>query len=295
MIKTKLIFDPVSGGGVGKEYVNDVVEKLRNNKVDVDLHTTKSIGDAKEVAKEIKDVEFDVVAVMSGDGTINEVINGLLPSEIPLVIIPSGVANVFANEVGIPINPLKACEAIYKGNLYEFDLGKINNSYFLSLASIGFDSHVLKDTSPSLKRKYGKLSYVYTGLKTVFSYEPSPIYVKFEEEDNNKEKTCYFMVVGNVSIYGSPYVKMTPKASITDGLLDVCLFKKENPINYFRYFLGAMLRLHTQFPDVEYFQTKKFYVESEKPLLVEVDGDVWGELPTTFSILKNGLKILLPK
>jgi len=295
MIKTKLFFDPISGGGVGKEYVDDVVEKLRNNKVDVDLYTTKSIGDAKEVAKEIKEGEFDVIAVMGGDGTINEVINGLLPTNIPITIIPSGVANVFANEVGIPMNPLKACEAIYEGSLCEVDLGRINDSYFLSLASIGFDSHVLKDTPPPLKRKYGKLSYIYTGLKTVFSYKPSPIYVKFEDESISKKKKCYFIVIGNVSIYGSPYVKMTPKASITDGLLDVCLFKKENPISYFRYFLGAIFRIHTQFPDVEYFQTKKFYVESEKPLMVEADGDVWGELPITFSILNKGLKILLSK
>lgn len=295
MIKTKLIFDPISGGGMGKEYINDVVEKLKNNKVDLDLYYTKKVGDAREVSKEIKENEFDVVAVMGGDGTINEVINGLLPTNIPITIIPSGVANVFANEVGIPINPLKACEAIYKGSLYEVDLGKINDSYFLSLASIGFDSHVLKDTPSSLKRKYGKLAYIYTGLKTVFSYEPSPIYVKFEDEDNSKKKKCYFMVVGNVSIYGTPYVKMTPKASVNDGLLDVCLFKKENFINYFRYFLGAIFRIHTQFPDVEYFQTEKLYVESEKPLLVEVDGDVWGELPITFSILNKGLKILLPK
>jgi len=293
MIKTKLIFDPISGGGIGKEYINDVVEKLKNNKVDLDLYYTKKVGDAREVSKEIKENEFDVVAVMGGDGTINEVINGLFPTNIPITIIPSGVANVFANEVGISRNPLKACEAIYKGNLYEVDLGKINDSYFLSLASIGFDSHVLKDTPSSLKRKYGKLAYIYTGLKTVFSYEPSPIYVTVKE--NAKKKKCYFMVVGNVSIYGTPYVKMTPKASVNDGLLDVCLFKKENFINYFRYFLGAIFKIHTQFPDVEYFQTDKFYVESEKPLLVEVDGDVWGELPTTFSILKHRLKILLPK
>lgn len=291
MIKTKLIFDPISGGGIGKEYINDVVEKLKNNKVDLDLYYTKKVGDAREVSKEIKENEFDVVAVMGGDGTINEVINGLLPTNIPINIIPSGVANVFANEVGISRNPLKACEAIYKGNLYEVDLGKINDSYFLSLASIGFDSHVLKDTPSSLKRKYGKLAYIYTGLKTVFSYEPSPIYVTVKE--NAKKKKCYFMVVGNVSIYGTPYVKMTPKASVNDGLLDVCLFKKENFINYFRYFLGAIFKIHTQFPDVEYFQTDKFYVESEKPLLVEVDGDVWGELPTTFSILKQGLRVLL--
>ncbi len=291
MIKTKLIFDPISGGGIGKEYINDVVEKLKNNKVDLDLYYTKKVGDAREVSKEIKENEFDVVAVMGGDGTINEVINGLFPTNIPINIIPSGVANVFANEVGIPINPLKACEAIYKGNLYEVDLGKINDSYFLSLASIGFDSHVLKDTPSSLKRKYGKLAYIYTGLKTIFSYEPSPIYVTVKE--NAKKKKCYFMVVGNVSIYGTPYVKMTPKASVNDGLLDVCLFKKENFINYFRYFLGAIFKIHTQFPDVEYFQTDKFYVESEKPLLVEVDGDVWGELPTTFSILKQGLRVLL--
>jgi len=291
MIKTKLIFDPISGGGIGKEYINDVVEKLKNNKVDLDLYYTKKVGDAREVSKEIKENEFDVVAVMGGDGTINEVINGLFPTNIPITIIPSGVANVFANEVGILRNPLKACEAIYKGNLYEVDLGKINDSYFLSLASIGFDSHVLKDTPPSLKRKYGKLAYIYTGLKTVFSYEPSPIYVTVKE--NAKKKKCYFMVVGNVSIYGTPYVKMTPKASVNDGLLDVCLFKKENFINYFRYFLGAIFKIHTQFPDVEYFQTDKFYVESEKPLLVEVDGDVWGELPTTFSILKQGLRVLL--
>jgi len=291
MIKTKLIFDPISGGGIGKEYINDVVEKLKNNKVDLDLYYTKKVGDAREVSKEIKENEFDVVAVMGGDGTINEVINGLFPTNIPITIIPSGVANVFANEVGILRNPLKACEAIYKGNLYEVDLGKINDSYFLSLASIGFDSQVLKDTPSSLKRKYGKLAYIYTGLKTVFSYEPSPIYVTVKE--NAKKKKCYFMVVGNVSIYGTPYVKMTPKASVNDGLLDVCLFKKENFINYFRYFLGAIFKIHTQFPDVEYFQTDKFYVESEKPLLVEVDGDVWGELPTTFSILKQGLRVLL--
>lgn len=293
MIKTKLIYDPISGGGIGEEYINDVIEKLRNNKVDIDLHSTKKVGDAKEVARGIKESEFDVLAIMGGDGTINEVINGLLSTNIPIAIIPSGIANVFANEVGISKNPLKACEAIYEGSLYGVDLGKINDGYFLSLASIGFDSYVLKNTPLSLKRKYGKLAYMYTGIKTIFSYKPSPIYVKIE--GIKEDKICYFMVIGNVSIYGEPYVKMTHKASVTDGLLDVCLFKKKNPINYFRYFLGAILRLHTQFPDVEYFQTEKLHVESEKTLMVEVDGDVWGELPTTFSILKNRLKILLPK
>lgn len=295
MIRVKLIFDPISGGGIGSQYIDDVVKKLKTNKVDLDLHTTKDVGDAKEITEEIKEDEFDVVAVMGGDGTINEVINGLLPSKTPIVIIPSGVANVFANEVGIPINPLKACEAIYKGNLYEVDIGRIDDSYFLSLASIGFDSYVLKTTPPSLKSKYGKLAYIYTGLKTVFSYKSTPIYVEFKDGDIIKKKKCYFMVIGNVSIYGSPYVKMTPKASVTDGLLDVCLFKKENFINYFRYFLGAIFRIHTQFPDVEYFQTEKLYVESKKPIMVETDGDVWGELPITFSILNKGLKILLPK
>lgn len=295
MIRAKLIFDPISGGGIGSQYIDDVVKKLKTNKVDLDLHTTKDVRDAKEVTEEIKEDEFDVIAVMGGDGTINEVINGLLPSKIPIVIIPSGVANLFANEVGIPINPLKACEAIYKGNLYEVDIGRIDDSYFLSLASIGFDSYVLKSTPPSLKRKYGKLAYIYTGLKTVFSYKSTPIYVEFKDGDIIKKKKCYFMVIGNVSIYGSPYVKMTPKASVTDGLLDVCLFKKENFINYFRYFLGAIFRIHTQFPDVEYFQTEKLYVESRKPIMVETDGDVWGELPITFSIINKGLKILLPK
>ncbi|GAG68884.1 unnamed protein product [marine sediment metagenome] len=90
MIKTKLIFDPISGGGIGKEYINDVVEKLKNNKVDLDLYYTKKVGDAREVSKEIKENEFDVVAVMGGDGTINEVINGLFPTNIPINIIPSG-------------------------------------------------------------------------------------------------------------------------------------------------------------------------------------------------------------
>ena len=78
MIKTKLIYDPISGGGIGEEYINDVIEKLRNNKVDIDLHSTKKVGDAKEVARGIKESEFDVLAIMGGDGTINEVINGLL-------------------------------------------------------------------------------------------------------------------------------------------------------------------------------------------------------------------------
>ena len=82
---------------------------------------------------------------------------------------------------------------------------------------------------------------------------------------------------------------------ITEIINEILLFKKENFINYFRYFLGAIFRIHTQFPDVEYFQTEKLYVESRKPIMVETDGDVWGELPITFSIINKGLKILLPK
>jgi YegS/Rv2252/BmrU family lipid kinase len=290
-MEAKLIVNPVAGGGRGEEILPKVIKSLKKEGVEVDVYISKMQGDAIKAAGEAAR-NYELVIVNGGDGTVNEVINGIIGSNTTLGIIPSGSINLFAREVGIPLNPLRACELIGKGEVKKIDLGKAGARYFLMMAGVGFDAHVIKEVEPSLKEIFGVAAFSIPLIKALLNYKPTKMSIQMDEELIRRKG--YFVIISNISSY-IPSLKVAPSARFDDGYLDVCILKQKGAIELLRCFVSFLLGKHKSFSDVEFFKVKRVAVSSENPVLVHTDCELIGTTPMDFSIVPKALSIILPK
>ena len=165
-----------------REVAKKVQTYLLKHNITSEICLTEYSGHATELAASTEKKNYDLVIAIGGDGTINEVINGLVKTDLPLAVIPSGTANVFSLEFDIPENIEKACEQIIKGNCQRIDLGKVGDKYFACMAGIGFDAYVIKHADKTLKKNWGPLSYVIVACKEFFTYKFSKIKIKVDDE-----------------------------------------------------------------------------------------------------------------
>lgn len=286
----KLIVNPAAGR-VGKKAIARIREYLTEKGAAVDIFITSKRGDAALAAREALQSRADVVVAAGGDGTVSEVINGLAGSSVPLSVIPLGTVNVFALETGIPMEPLRACDLVFSGTQRRVNLGKVNDRYFILMAGVGFDAYVVYRSGPGLKRLSGRLSYVLTAVRRLFSYRGHPLEIKLHD---GRGLEGYGVVVGNMKYYGGK-LSVTPFADLERDVLDVCVFRRKGWANILRYTWGVLRGKHLTFPDVEYFTVEGLRVTSSGRTHIQADGDILGYLPAEFSIAKEMVSIILPR
>lgn len=286
----KVIANPTAGRG-GKNTILQAQAYLRLRGAKVDLFETSKRGDALQAAREALNENVDIVVGAGGDGTINEIINGLAGSNIPLGVIPLGTVNVFALETGIPMDPAAACDVILGGLQKKVNLGRVNDRYFLLMGGVGFDAYVVYGLDIRLKRLSGRLSYILTALGRGLTYRYSSLEI---ELDDGRKVDGYGAVVGNMKYYGGA-MSITPFADMERNDLDVCIFKSKGFGNILRYTWGVMRNSHLTYTDVEYHTVKSLKIKSKGKTYIQADGDVVGQLPAEFSIAKEGITVILPK
>lgn len=234
--------------------------------------------------------QYDAVIAVGGDGTINEVVNGLT-ADVPLGIIPLGTANVLARELGIPVNDIPgACRIIQSGPARPMDLGVVNSRRYTLMTGIGFDAAVVQDVVHTVKDRIGAPAYLLAALGTLTRYEPTRMI--FQTEDRRLDTTAYMAVVANAATYA--FIPVAPLASIEDGWLDVCVFEQRSRAEFVRQALAVLTRRHMQSNDVRYFRTRRLRVLSFPPVGLQVDGDSGGETPAEFHVLPGALRIFRP-
>ena len=253
------------------------------------IQTTSAPGDARAIAAWAVEKGFRTVVAAGGDGTINEVVNGLAGSNVVLGILPVGTMNVFAAELGLPNRVKEAWKVIQSGHYREVDLACANRHYFVQLAGVGLDAQVVKETSWQLKKSFGPLSYV---ISAAHIMARKPPLLRIETDDQKLEGS--FVLIGNGRYYGGP-VAFFRKARIDDGLLDVMVFKSQSHLDVARYLAHIFTGQHSRLGDVKYLQTRKLHVESDESVPVEVDGEVVSELPITFRVASKKLRVLVPE
>ena len=286
----KLIANPAAGRG-GKRVIERVCAYLTERGNTVDTFLTGKRGDALKAAREAREGRVNLIIAAGGDGTINEVVNGLAGSSIPLGVLPLGTVNVFALETGIPMDPMKACEVVLNGTPKRISLAKVNDHYFLLMAGIGFDAHVVYGLDLRLKRLSGRLSYIISGIGNMFSYSGQHLQI---ELDNGERLEGYGAVVGNGKYYGGK-MSITPFADLERGDLDICIFEGKRPIDILRYTWGVLRKRHLSYPDVQYRTAKGLKVTSSGKNYIQADGDIVGSLPAVFTVVKDGLMVILPE
>lgn len=251
---------------------------------------TTYTGEAEAMARRGVAEGFEKIVAAGGDGTINEVVNGLAGTSAMLGLLPIGTMNVFATELGLPVNNLELCWEIVNGDsIRAVDLPKANQKFFVQLAGVGLDAQVVKETSSNLKKNFGPLSYVISAVQ-IAARKPPKLFIQSEDASIDEGS---FVLVGNGRLYGGPF-PFFKHAALDDGLLDVIVFKRLGYLEIIKYLQDVIFSSEIRVPEIEYFQTRQLRVESDQSVPVELDGELVGNCPVEFSVRDRSLRVLVP-
>ncbi|MEE3176393.1 MAG: diacylglycerol kinase family protein [Verrucomicrobiota bacterium] len=284
--KIPLIFNPSAHAEKGKQFA----DKLRSFSERIEVYETNNFFHLKEIASELVSQGWPKIAVAGGDGTINAVIKSILFSDIELGIFPTGTMNLFARELGLPLNNLQACwQVIEEGKKRKVDVIKAGESIFVQVAGVGYDAKIIEETSWENKKKFGRFSYLISAF-SVANQDP-PVIRVIPESGEIIEGA--FVLIGNGALYG-PAFRLFPEASNDDRLLDVMIFKNQSPTDILRYVSGITLGRVEKTKGIEYVRTPRIRVESDVKVPFEVDGELAGVTPIEFLPCTKQLTVFVP-
>jgi len=295
--RIKIIVNPISGRGKAGRLARSVADVLRSRGCDVTIAETQRAGDARRLAAEV--AGFDAVAAVGGDGTVNEVANGLPEGAPALGIIPSGTANVMAIELGLRRTPQALADAIAGGRERRWDLGieRVSGRRFLLFASAGYDAAVVHMFHAQRKGPIQMWQYIWWGLKSIMEYRVPRIAVELDGRELTRDAA--WVQVSNVAAYGGPLV-FTPRAKSDDGVFEVMVQHARRKRDVIRMFWAALLqyylRIEYWMEDATFHQARRvrLWAPDGKRVPVQVDGDPGGQLPMDAEIVPGGLRVLGP-
>lgn len=303
-MKGLFIINPSSGRQNFKENLNQIAGKLIMERIvpTIDVFYTEKKNDARDKAATLKKGDYDFVVSVGGDGTLNEVVNGLIlsGSEIPLAIISSGTVNDFATYLKLPgaSDVDVFCDMIKNFQLKDVDAGKINDEYFINVVAGGILTDVAYKTSKDVKAVLGPLAYYIEGAKEL----PKQFFgdlMKLEYECNgevHQEEVILFAIANSRSVGG--FKDAAPLASVSDGKLDILILKKVELLQASDLVIKFLLGEHPQHPAVEYIQTDAIRISEvgeSTDLSIDYDGELLeGGLPIEIKVIPKALKIVVP-
>lgn len=295
-MRMKLIVNPLSGGKKIETYLPIIKEILgRDNSLSLAL--TEKKNSAFQEAKKVSAKEYDLIVVCGGDGTMNEVINGVVSSNnsLPIGFIPCGTSNIYALSAGIPLDPIRACEIVVKKYVRKIDLGKVGTGnslrYFVSMAGVGYEASVIKSLKPNLVRTLGGIpAHLVTGVGVLIKHQATELSIRVDGS------SCrgFEAIIANGSFYGVSSI-IAPEADMADGYLDVIIFKNGKRRDILRYVLGILRGRHIYFKDVEYTKAKKIEIDAPGEVWIQVDGEIMGTLPQEIEICPQAIQVVLPE
>lgn len=285
-----LIYNPSAGIRAKTEpRVQQVIRDFAEQDIEMIPSPSRAGGSVVEQVREMIPEKPDLLVTWGGDGTINEAVNGMFGSGIPLGLLPGGTANLMVRELCIPQNISEAIRVIGAGKRRMISVGQANDRYFLLMVGVGFDSAVIQNVNLSMKRKLGKLAFGISALHTAVSYH----FPQFQVHYNGSESDCTFAVICNARHYAAYFV-LTPDADISDEYLYICLFKDPGLARLIQYAFHALRRTHLQLPSVQVIRATEVFITGTETVAVQADGELVGSLPLRFSIHPRCLEVFCP-
>ncbi|MBA2394337.1 MAG: diacylglycerol kinase family lipid kinase [Ktedonobacteraceae bacterium] len=293
-----LIANPTAGSYTQHENeISNTISFMRSHGWQAELKLTQKAGDARHLTQEAVKQGINVVVAIGGDGTVNEVIQELAGSETALGVIPSGTVNVWAREVGIPLDFSGARDVLISGQTRRIDLGKINDDYFLLMVGIGIDGEVAHAVEKKTAKRFGVLGYLFVGTWLGLGY---PAFRAVLQTDDHATTTnAIQIIIGNTQLYAGA-IKYTWQAKCDDGLLDVCIVRKQSMLGRIAVGITFLLRRKEREHWIRYETGATIKLHTRKPVAIQIDGDpkgytFHGPLPTTISVAPDALKVIVPE
>jgi diacylglycerol kinase (ATP) len=322
-----LIGNPIAGGGAFR-MIRAAEATLKKRGFTVEVMLTSKRGDAESFARIAANRAETLVIAAGGDGTYNEVANGLVYSETPLAILPLGTTSVLARELDIPLKADKALDVALDGRIETVNMGLItyrpvaentdsddkpgNKRHFLLMAGIGIDANAVYGVNVRLKKFSGRVAYILSGLKALFNYRPEKLEIDAALQDHddirsgnfhvhpdyvtlteNRLKTKgYITIISKASCYGGNF-SITPDADLKEPFLYTLTLHKKGKASLIRLFIAIVTGRPLASSDISYFRAKEIIINGSGRM--QIDGDYAGRAPVKIEVVKDALKLVVPK
>ena len=295
-----LIVNPTAGGGRRMRQLDEARRIFRNAGIETEIRTTTGAGEATILARRAVDESRQLVIVCGGDGTVNEVVNGLACTQVPLAVLPAGTANVLAKELALPWNLPRAAERIVGAKYHRIALGLAipekssgEPRYFLSVAGAGADGALISAVRPEIKRKAGILAYWQEGLSQLTHYDFPMFHTTMS--GNAIEIDASLVIVGRTKHYGGPF-KITTEAGLLQPEFELAFVTTRSAWRYVSYLPLIWAGKLRGARYVRFFKTSSLQCtsNSESQVQIQVDGEPAGRLPVEFRIVPDALTLAIP-
>jgi YegS/Rv2252/BmrU family lipid kinase len=281
--------------------LDDARRSFERHGIPTELVDTRTRGDAVAFGRRAGTEGYAFAVVCGGDGTLNEVVNGLMMSPsaaaVAVGVLPAGTANILARELGLRPDIALAAEQIATAQTRRIALGLATPAdapdrrrYFVSVAGAGPDGEIVHSTSPALKRRFGVWAYWWQGVRVTVGYT----FPRFHVTSGTWQVDASFVSVGRTRLYGGPFV-LTPDARLDQNAFDVLALTTRSPAAYVGY-LPAAWRGSLRGEGIHHWKTAGLVCEPHpgRPVYAHVDGEPMGSLPVEFSIVPDALTLMSP-
>lgn len=284
----------LNGKSAGRPEVRDAVQQVRNSGADLEVRVTYEGGDALRMAREARHEGIERVIAGGGDGSVHEVLNGLLSAEAPRIpvlgILPLGTANDFATGCGISKDLAAALQLAVSAPPVPVDVGRANDRYFMNVASGGFGAEVTSSTPPKVKRLLGGSAYSLMGMVLAVNFQPYE--GRLVLPDGELETRTLVGAVSNGCQAGGGQL-VGPRALIDDGLLDLLLVR-EFPMNDLGTVVAELESLDEDGKYISYHQVSWLEAHTAKPMPINLDGEPVKFESTRFEVVPGAIRLALP-
>jgi diacylglycerol kinase (ATP) len=323
-MQAELIYNPSGGQVVVRHELDNVVAFLEHYGWSITLRETSKPLEATELARHAVNRGARVVIAAGGDGTVNEVANGLVNTDAALGVLPMGTTNSWALQMGIPaLNPLlpgtqavkmiaaleeriarplpanyyrkvllDAARVLIEEHTVAVDMGELSGRHFLMWAGMGFDAAIAQSIPPKEKRALGSWAYVLPAIESAYRYSGTDVCLNLD--GNVVKVSTPFIIVSNIQLYGG-MIAIGARACVNDARLDVCIFKGGGFFTFVQQAAKVLVHKHLKDPKVEYYQCHGIVIESAHPLPVHIDGEPFTTTPVAIHTVPASLKVIVPR
>ena len=301
-VRAALIYNPRSGTRDVQSHLPSALQVFREYGWQVEIQGTQRAGDVQRLAADAVRNHYDLVLMAGGDGSLNEAANALAHSEVALATLPSGTANVWARQIGMPTPaPLyntqlaDAARSICTGLCRPIDLGRTNERYFLLWSGAGLDAYVTTkiEPRPPWVKRWGVAGYGLRALWHALHYRGTPMSIKIDDQPPRRDRAL-MVLISNIQLYAG-IVRPSPEARVDDGLLDVCIFKGKSFAYTASHFISIALGQAAQNLQLINLRGQHIRVRAKRPTPVHVDAEPIGFTPIDVSVVPHALRVIVPQ
>lgn len=272
-----------------RQKLEAVVNSLREAGAHVDVLATHHPGDGTNRARAAATLEPDVIVAAGGDGTINEVLNGMIDSGIPLGVLPFGTANVLAAETGMPRRCQSLAKMLLEGPELAAKPGRMGSHFFLLMAGAGLDAEIVDHVDSGLKRMIGKAAYIRAAWKRIAKAPLSKVEITV---GNDHLQGC-LAIASKCRCYAGGIV-LTPRAQLESDSFEVCVFSSHNRIRLIHQMLAVRFGVHFGMRDVHFLKGKQVRMDCSTATPIQTDGDLRGTLPVELTVHDQPVRLIVP-